>query len=84
MNPLAAVRLMLISQLVIPQVLSDGNMVWRLYHTLRELKKNLHILTEEIVLPFMYAGTFGAVVLKLGAAAQSVASVVSQGCRKFL
>jgi hypothetical protein len=48
------------------------------------IKKNLHILTEEIVLPFMYAGTFGAVVLKLGAAAQSGASVASRVPQIFI
>jgi hypothetical protein len=37
MNPLAAAHLMLMSQLVMPQVLSDGNMVWWLCRILQEL-----------------------------------------------
>jgi hypothetical protein len=38
MNPLAAAHLMLMPQLVMPQVLSDGNVVWWLCHILQELK----------------------------------------------
>jgi hypothetical protein len=43
------------SQLVMPQVLSDGSIVWWLFHTLQELMNYIHFMTEvkkEFVLPF--------------------------------